>query len=79
MQPYGALREAAMAAGARPRLDAPPSPVEAVVHLGRAATAEVSELSGRPRPVVLADLWNAARDWRLKPVDALTGTLWEAA
>jgi putative protein-disulfide isomerase len=79
MQPYGALREAAMAAGARPRSDAPPSPVEAVAHLGRAATAEVSELSGRPRPVVLADLWNAARDWRLKPVDALTGTLWEAA
>jgi hypothetical protein len=78
-QPYAAYREAALAAGAAPGGAEDPDPVEAVRRLGRAATAEVALLSGRPDPVVLADLWTAAREWELKPVPALTGTLWEAA
>jgi predicted DsbA family dithiol-disulfide isomerase len=78
-QPYAAYREAALAAGAAPGGAEDLDPVDAVLRLGRAATAEVALLSRRPDPVVLADLWTAARDWRLKPVPALTGTLWEAA
>ena len=76
-QPYEAWREAALAAGAEPRAEPQPAPLDAALLLGRAATAEVMELSGRPGPVVLAELWSAARDWRLKAVPALTGTLWE--
>jgi hypothetical protein len=29
--------------------------------------------------VLEAELWEMARDWKLKPVRALTGTLWEPA
>jgi hypothetical protein len=29
--------------------------------------------------VVEAELWSLAREWKLKPVEALTGTLWETA
>jgi hypothetical protein len=32
---------------------------------------------GRPRPVIEAELWGLAREWRLRPVRVLTGTLWE--
>jgi hypothetical protein len=27
--------------------------------------------------VVEAELWELAREWKLKPIGALTGTLWE--
>ena len=46
---------------------------------GRAATREVEALTGRPRPIVEAELWSLAREWRLRPVAVLTGTLWERA
>jgi len=36
-------------------------------------------LTGKPRPIVEAELWTLAREWRLRPVEALTGTLWELA
>ena len=78
-QPYEAWRDAALAAGASTRDSQAPEPVDAALLLGRAATAEVMELSGRPEPVVLADLWNAARDWRLRAAPVLTGTMWESA
>jgi hypothetical protein len=56
------------------------SSAEAVVErFGRCATREVEELTGRPRPLVEAELWEAAREWRLRPVGVLTGTLWEDA
>jgi hypothetical protein len=47
--------------------------------LGRCATSEIVEITGRPRVVVEAELWAAAREWRLKPVTVVTGTLWERA
>jgi putative protein-disulfide isomerase len=78
-QPYEAWRDAALAAGAKPRDAEAPPPVDAVLLLGGAASAEVMELSGRPEPVALAELWNAAREWRLKAVPVLTGTMWEPA
>lgn len=78
-QPYERLREAALAAGAQPRGAAPPSGLEAIEHFGRCATQEVEELTGRPRPVVEAELWALAKDWKLRPIGVLTGTMWESA
>jgi len=76
---YEAYREAALAAGATAEAERPPEPLDAIERFGRCATREVEELTARPRPVVEAELWALARDWRLKPVPALTGTLWELA
>jgi hypothetical protein len=77
---YDAYREAAIAAGASPAgADSPPDAMAVIGRFGRSATREVEELTGRPRPLVEAELWEAARDWRLRPVPALTGTLWELA
>jgi putative protein-disulfide isomerase len=77
--PYDAYREAAVGAGAEPVEERRPEPLEAVERFGRLATREVEELTGRPRPVIEAELWGLAREWKLKPVPVLTGTLWEAA
>jgi putative protein-disulfide isomerase len=78
-QSYEAYREAALAAGAVVAVERPGEPLEAIERFGRCATREIEELTGRPRPVVEAELWGLARDWRLKPIPALTGTLWEPA
>jgi predicted DsbA family dithiol-disulfide isomerase len=77
-QPYAAYRAAAIAAGAEPVRDPLAEPLAAIAHFGRCATRELEQLSGRPRPVVEAELWALAREWRLKPVPVLTGTLWES-
>ncbi len=79
LQRYERYRATATAAGATPASTAPPEPLEAIERFGRCATREIEELTGRPRPVVEAELWAHAREWRLRPVPALTGTLWEAA
>lgn len=78
-QPYDRYREAALAAGAEAAAEAPAGALEVVERFGRAATREVEVLTGRPRPVVEAELWALAREWRLRPVPVLTGTLWEPA
>lgn len=78
-RPYEDWRDVAIAAGAEPRNEGRPEPLEAIERFGRCATQELVELSGRPRTVVEAELWGLARDWRLKPVPVLTGTLWELA
>lgn len=79
LAPYERLREAAIAAGARPERSEPPGPVAAVEHFGRLATREVEELCDRPGPVVRAELWSAAREWRLQASRAFTDWLWEPA
>lgn len=76
-QPYESYVEAARAAGAAPATTAKPEPLEVIDRLGRCATREIEEITGRPRVIVEAELWALARDWRTKPVTALTGTLWE--
>jgi len=76
---FPALREAAVAAGALPVNEGGLAPLEAIGRFGRCATRELEVLWDRPRPVVEAELWALARDWKLKPVAALTGTLWEPA
>ena len=76
-RPYAAYREAALAAGAIVAEEGRPELLGVIERFGRCATREIEELTGQPRPVVEAELWGLARDWRLKPVPALTGTLWE--
>jgi putative protein-disulfide isomerase len=78
-QPYSAYREAALAAGASPVNEGPLEPLAALERFGRLATAEAEMLAERPRPLVEAELWGLATEWRLKPVGVLTGTLWERA
>jgi len=73
------LREAALAAGVKPINEGPLEPVDAIRRFGRCATKELEVLWGKPRPVIEAELWSLTRDWRLKPVPALIGTLWEPA
>jgi putative protein-disulfide isomerase len=76
-QPYDAYRDAALAAGATVSSEGRAEPVEAIGRFGRCATQEIEELSGRPRPVLEAELWDMAREWKLRAVPVLTGTLWE--
>jgi putative protein-disulfide isomerase len=77
-QPYDPYRDAAIAAGAT-AARARAEPLEAVGRFGRCATRELEELSGKPRPVLEAELWALARDWKLRSVPVLGGTLWELA
>mgnify|MGYP001055500176 CR=1 FL=1 len=76
---YEEYRAAAIAAGAEPATDRRPEPLEALERFGRCATRELEELTGKPRPLLEAELWALAREWRAKPVPVLTGTLWELA
>ena len=78
-RPYDAYRRAALAAGASLRNDGPLEPLDAIERFGRLATVEAEVLSGKPRPLVEAELWAMASEWKLKPVSVLTGTLWEKA
>jgi len=75
--PYDDYRAAALAAGATPANEGPLEPLAAIERFGRIATREAEVLSGRPRPLVEAELWGLAREWKLRPVPALTGTVWE--
>src|SRR3954454_693763 len=76
---HPALRDVALAAGARQVNEGPLAPLEAIQRFGRCATRELEVLAEKPLPVLEAELWGMARDWKLKPVRALTGTLWEPA
>jgi predicted DsbA family dithiol-disulfide isomerase len=78
-QPYDRYREAAHAAGAQPANEGSLEPIAAIERFGRCATRELEELTQKPAPVLGAELWAAAREWKLRPVNVLTGTLWEAA
>ena len=73
------MRETAQAAGAKAVNRGALEPLDAIKRFGRCATKELEVLAGRPRPVVEAELWALASDWKLKPVPALTGTIWERA
>lgn len=77
--PYEDIRAAAIAAGAEPTNEGPMEPLDALARFGRCATRELVELAGRPEPLVLSELWAAAKEWRVKPTRVLTGTLWELA
>lgn len=76
-QPYQRYRDAALAAGAEPVTDRRPTVLEALKRFGRCATRELEELTGAARPLLEAELWTLATEWKLKPTPALTGTIWE--
>jgi putative protein-disulfide isomerase len=76
---HAAVREAALAAGARSLNEGALEPMEAIRRFGRCATRELEVLADRPRPVVEMELWALARDGKLRPLSALTGTIWEPA
>ena len=76
---YDAYRDAARAAGGTAASDAPTGALEVVERFGRVATREVEVLTGKPRPVVEAELWSLAREWRIRAVPVFTGTMWERA
>ena len=77
--PYESYREAAVAVGAEPAQDLAADPTAPIERFGRCATRELEELTGKPGPVLRAELWSLAREWRLKPVSVLGGTFWELA
>lgn len=70
-------RGAALAAGARPVRTARPSITEAIERFGPLSGAELKALTGLPEPVLEAELWSGAREWRYRPSRYLTGTIWE--
>ncbi len=78
-QPYAVYRDAALAAGATATEESPLEPLDAVQRFGRLATIEAEVLAERPRPLVEAELWRLATEWKLKPVPTLIGTLWETS
>jgi putative protein-disulfide isomerase len=71
------LRRAALDAGATPR--ELPDPLGAVRRFARIATPEVAAVCDRPGPLVSAELWRLAAEWRVRPERALTGELWAPA
>jgi putative protein-disulfide isomerase len=77
--PYAEWREAALAAGATASAAPVLSPLDAVVRFKRTATIEVEAVCELPAPVVRAELWRLATEWRLQPIRVLTGMLWEPA
>jgi hypothetical protein len=89
VEAFGADLEETRAAGVTlPRLDFPEpppgapvelSPFEAVALFGRTASIEVATICGLALPVVEAELWRLATEFRVRPVRVLTGVLWEPA
>jgi hypothetical protein len=71
------MRAAALAVGGTQVNEGSLEPLDAIRRFGRCATRELEMLADKARPVIEAELWAMARDWKLKPVTALTGTLWE--
>jgi predicted DsbA family dithiol-disulfide isomerase len=76
-QPARAYREAAIAAGARRVNDGALPVLDAAARFGRLAAPEVELLAGTGPVETRAELWRLAEQGALRPVPALTGTLWE--
>jgi predicted DsbA family dithiol-disulfide isomerase len=76
-QPVEAYREAALAAGARQVNEGALPVLDAAERFGRLAIPEVELLAGTEPIETRVNLWRLAEQHRLRPVPALTGTLWE--
>jgi putative protein-disulfide isomerase len=76
---YDSLRDAALSAGATASGEGGLPVLDALRRFGRMATPEVQEVCGLPGPRAHAELWKLASEWRVKPIPALTGHLWELA
>ncbi len=77
--PHGVLRDAALAAGARPRAAPRPEVMEALERFGRMALPEVAAVCDLPPPRAEAELAQRALEWRVRPVPVLSDRLWERA
>jgi protein-disulfide isomerase-like protein with CxxC motif len=77
--PYEEWRAAALAAGAEPSSEPRPDPLGALRRFGRLATVEVEAACDLSRQAAETALWRLAGDGRVRPVRALTATLWEPA
>jgi predicted DsbA family dithiol-disulfide isomerase len=77
---YGALRAAAVAAGAVPASSGSALAVEdALRRFGSMATAEVAAVCDLPGPRAPAELWRLALDWRVRAERVGTDYLWSLA
>jgi putative protein-disulfide isomerase len=76
-RPYEALRDAALAAGARPSGEPRPDVAEAFTRFGRMARPEVGAICDLPLPKVDAELARLALEWRIRPVPVGSDRLWE--
>jgi hypothetical protein len=81
LPPFGheELRVAALAAGAASETREAPDVLDALGRFPRMAAVEVEEVCGLPGPRARAELWRLALEWRVRPLRALTGHLWELA
>lgn len=73
---YPAVKDAALAAGARPAQSRPPSIEQALRRFGSMATIEVAAVCRLPRPAASVELWRLASNRRVKPESVLGGELW---
>jgi predicted DsbA family dithiol-disulfide isomerase len=76
---YETLRAAAVAAGAQPIGDGPPSIEAALRRFGAMATVEVAAVCDLPGPRAPAELWRLAGEWRLRAERVGSGELWYPA
>jgi predicted DsbA family dithiol-disulfide isomerase len=79
LQPYSALRDAAVRAGAAPLAARPPGIEDALGRFGAMAAVEVAAVCDLPGPRASAELWRLALEWRVRPERRLTGELWSLA
>ena len=73
---YAAVREAALAAGARPSRQGPPSIEEALRRFAPMAGIEVAAVCELRGPTAPAELWRLAGEWRVTSERVLGGELW---
>jgi len=73
------LRDAALAAGARPSERPRPGVLEALRSFGRMAAPEVAAVCDLSRPRAEAELAQLVLDWRARTLPVLSDRLWEAA
>lgn len=77
--PHGALREAAISAGARPGDGPRPSVMEALERFGRMALPEVAAVCDIAAPRAEAELAQLTLEWRVRPLPVLSDRMWEPA
>jgi putative protein-disulfide isomerase len=79
LRPLDHVRDAVLAAGARPSGEPRPGVLDAIRRFGRMAPVEVAAVCDLPLPRAEADLAQLALDWRIRPLPVLGGRLWELA
>ena len=73
---YGAVRDAALAAGASQSRPDPPTIEDALRRFAPMATTEVAAVCQLRGPSAPAELWRLAADWRVSGQSVLGGELW---